>query len=254
MKTITRLSLLFLVAMVLFAAIPALAQDDARVCEVEAARQEKAQAIPDRLLHAISLMESGRWDAERKANLAWPWTVMAEGEGRFLPSKQAAIAEVNKLHARGVRNIDVGCMQINLVAHPDAFATLDEAFDPRSNVAYAARFLNELHSQDGNWAMAGGHYHSQTPDLARPYQAKLVQLWDGAKRGPAANEPVIQLAAFEFRQPLGLSIQPAAPVHAAEKSPAPASAPDLDKAAAKRAADSYRLAKLAEYRQKHPLS
>jgi hypothetical protein len=101
----------------LAAASSALAQDDSLICAAETARQEKQQAIPDRLLHAISLVESGRWDPNHRANLAWPWTVMAEGEGRFLPSKQAAIAEVQKLRARGVRNIDVGCMQINLLAH-----------------------------------------------------------------------------------------------------------------------------------------
>src|SRR5579871_1916551 len=127
---------------------PAFNSVDALACGQETARQEKQQAIPDRLLHAISLVESGRWDAEHQATLAWPWTVMAEGEGRFLPSKEAAIAEVRKLQARGVRNIDVGCMQINLLAHPDAFANLDEAFEPRSNVAYAARFLNDLYNQD----------------------------------------------------------------------------------------------------------
>ncbi|HMA51176.1 MAG TPA: murein transglycosylase, partial [Magnetospirillaceae bacterium] len=123
-------SLLAALLAMLCAAKPALALEDALVCGQETARQEKLQAIPDRLLHAISLVESGRWDADHRATLAWPWTVMAEGEGRFLPSKDAAIAEVKKLQARGLRNIDVGCMQVNLLAHADAFATLDEAFEP----------------------------------------------------------------------------------------------------------------------------
>src|SRR5579859_3235005 len=185
---------------------PAIGGADAAVCGQETARQERLMSIPDRLLHAISLVESGRWDAEHRASVAWPWTVMAEGEGRFLPSKEAAIAEVRKLQARGVRNIDVGCMQVNLLAHPDAFASLEEAFEPRTNVAYAGRFLNDLYAQDGNWGQAGAHYHSQTPSEAMPYKAKLLSVWEKA-RGHADNR--VQLASLEeevsaARLPLGI--------------------------------------------------
>jgi hypothetical protein len=228
---------------------------------METARQEKLQAIPDRLLHAISLVESGRWDGERRATIAWPWTVMAEGEGRFLPTKQAAIAEVTKLRARGVRNIDVGCMQINLLAHPDAFATLEEAFDPRTNVAYAARFLTDLYATDKNWGQAGAHYHSQTPSEAAPYKAKLLTVWDKA-RGQA--DARVQLASLDSdssinRTPLGIVFQSdLAPRDAAPqlmqaaggtKSDAVART-EAERAAAKRSADAYRLAKLAEYQKK----
>jgi len=246
----------------LVAAKPALALDDALVCGQETARQEKLQSIPDRLLHAISLVESGRWDAEHRATLAWPWTVMAEGEGRFLPSKEAAVAEVKKLQARGVHNIDVGCMQVNLLAHPDAFATLDEAFEPRSNVAYAARFLNDLYASDGNWGQAGAHYHSQTPSEAMPYKAKLLAVWDKA-RGHADNR--IELASLEeevsaARLPLGIVFAvDRKPISAAEsaalapKSDALAKT-EAERAAAKKSADAYRQAKLAEYRLKKGLA
>ncbi|MDZ7712446.1 MAG: hypothetical protein U5L06_04740 [Rhodovibrio sp.] len=72
---------------------------------------------------------------------------MAEGRGRYLPSKAAAIAEVRDLQARGVSNIDVGCMQVNLHWHGDAFESLEQAFDPAYNVAYAAAFLLDLAGQ-----------------------------------------------------------------------------------------------------------
>jgi len=249
----------------LCAAKPALALEDALVCGQETARQEKLQAIPDRLLHAISLVESGRWDADHRATLAWPWTVMAEGEGRFLPSKDAAIAEVKKLQARGVRNIDVGCMQVNLLAHPDAFATLDEAFEPRSNVAYAARFLKDLQAQDNNWGQAGAHYHSQTPAEAAPYKAKLLAVWDKA-RGHADSR--IELASAEDignHAPFGISFQsdiapPAGQRDVFAMSPSSTAKPDAlarteaERAAAKKSAEAYRQAKLEEYRQKKGLA
>ena len=249
MKPSTALLLTFTILAPLFAGT-AFAQEDALLCGEETARQEKLQSIPDRLLHAISLVESGRWDDSHKANLAWPWTVMAEGEGRFLPSKQAAILEVQKLRARGVKNIDVGCMQVNLLAHPDAFATLDEAFEPKSNIGYAARFLNELHEQAGSWPQAGAWYHSQTPELAAPYKAKLMQVWDAALHHQGGQASVQLASLDEPRMALGFSF-PATALHHEENKLA---ITDMEKVAAKKAADSYRQSKLAEYRQKHPIS
>ena len=156
----------------------ALARD---ICLAEADRQEQAQAIPAHLLASIALLESGRYSKEQKGSYAWPWTVTAEGQGRYLPSKQAAIAEVKALKARGIRNIDVGCMQINLMHHPDAFSSLEEAFDPTANVAYAGRFLRGLFENTRNWPTAASYYHSQTPHLATAYKARLMTTWTSAR-------------------------------------------------------------------------
>lgn len=250
----------WLAAMPLLLSTPAQAIEDSKVCGAETIRQERQMGIPDRLLHAISLVESGRWDADRRETIAWPWTVMAEGQGRFLPSKAAAIAEVKKLQARGVRNIDVGCMQVNLQAHPDAFASLDEAFEPSSNVAYAARFLVGLYNSAQNWATAGAYYHSQTPSEAAPYKAKLLSTWNNAKGHGDAR---VQLAmADENQPPVGIYLppgsRPALEMPAAEPSvhrlPArqaavvDAARAEADRAEAKKIADAYRQARLAEYK------
>ena len=76
--------------------------------------EEKRSGIPNRLLEAIASVESGRWDKKTGANIAWPWTVTSEGSGKFYPSRAAAIRAVNAVQRRGITNIDVGCMQINL--------------------------------------------------------------------------------------------------------------------------------------------
>ena len=120
------------------------------LCAAATARQEQADGIPVHLLRAISLAETGRWDAVDRVNLAWPWTVTAEGKGRYFDTKAAAVAEVRALKARRIRNIDVGCMQINLFYHPDAFADLEAALDPASNVAYAASYLKNLRLSQGS--------------------------------------------------------------------------------------------------------
>lgn len=240
-----------------FAAKAGAAIDDSRVCGLETARQERLQMVPDRLLHAISLVESGRWDADRQASFAWPWTVTAEGEGHYLPSKDAAVAEVQKLRARGVTNIDVGCMQVNLQAHPDAFHSIDEALDPAANVAYGARFLNELHASTQNWYTAAAYYHSQTPALAEAYKVKLVAAWNAARNRP---DDRLQLAvALENRPPVGFFL-PVPPHDPADLSAdlvanqahrnALLERTQAERAEAKRIADAYREARLQEYRQR----
>jgi len=60
----------------------------------------------------------------------WPWTINAEGQGPYFATRAEAISAVQRLQEQGVRSIDVGCMQVNLLHHPQAFATMEQAFDP----------------------------------------------------------------------------------------------------------------------------
>lgn len=158
--------------------------DPAFACRAAVTAAERAEAIPGRLLWAIALAESGRWDPRRRARFAWPWTINAEGQGHFFPTKDAAIAAARALQARGVRSMDVGCLQVNLHHHPRAFADLEDAFDPVANAAYAARFLRSLYAQTGSWVGAAGRYHSATPELGGPYRDRVVALWTGERDAP----------------------------------------------------------------------
>jgi hypothetical protein len=147
------------------------------VCHSYVRLTEQQAQIPTQLLESIALTESAKWYAPLKRTIAWPWTVMAEGKGRYFETKQEAINEVMKLRAKGVRNIDVGCMQINLMHHPDAFATLEEAFDPQTNVRYSAKFLLNLKSRFATWSNAVGYYHSATPEFHFRYRKKVLDKW-----------------------------------------------------------------------------
>ena len=152
-------------------------RDPWTLCPTAIPAQERVHGIPPQLLQAISLAESGRWQSEANQSLAWPWTVMAEGRGRYLPTKADAINEVMALQRRGIKNIDVGCMQINLFYHPDAFANLNEAFDPSKNVAYAGKFLRDLKDNHKSWTRAVGFYHSGTPEFHHRYRQKVLGIW-----------------------------------------------------------------------------
>lgn len=150
-------------------------------CSAAMAQAERAKGIPSHLLHAIGLGESGRYDSDRRATIAWPWTINVEGEGHFFPTKAAAVAAVRGYQAKGHRSIDVGCMQINLIHHGIAFDNLEEAFDPQHNVAYAAAFLTDLKQTNKSWTLAVGFYHSASPQFNQPYRAKILQIWHGLR-------------------------------------------------------------------------
>ena len=155
------------------------AYDASSVCKMAVHAAEQQAGIPPRLLDAISRVESGRRDSNGTATVAWPWTVNAAGKGYFYESREEAIAAVRDFQANGIVSIDVGCMQINLRHHPDAFFSLEDAFDPYSNARYGARFLSGLHNQLQGWPAATAAYHSLTPALGADYARHVLAIWNG---------------------------------------------------------------------------
>ncbi len=146
-------------------------------CSVYITQYEKKHGIPEGLLQAISKIESGRKDSTGQV-VSWPWTINSEGQGHHFPTKEAAITAVRELQAKGVNSIDVGCMQVNLHHHPDAFQNLEDAFDPQKNVAYAANFLKKLKINHASWLNAIAHYHSANPTHHIPYRKKVMHAWN----------------------------------------------------------------------------
>jgi hypothetical protein len=153
-------------------AMPVGAPDEAAAgfaCASHFPSAEHSEGIPSGLLASIAMVESG----------VSPWAINAEGQGHVFATKAEAIAEVRRLQASGVRSIDVGCMQINLKYHPAAFTSLEEAFDPAHNVAYAARFLHNLQETSDSWDDAVGRYHSGDQALGGEYRQKVMAAWTG---------------------------------------------------------------------------
>jgi len=142
---------------------------------------ERSYDLPAGLLMAVALTETGR----RIGDLLtpWPWSINAAGEGAWLEHRRDAIERTRALQASGVESIDVGCMQVNLKWHEAAFDSLEAAFDPRTNVIYAARHLTELRARSRDWLEAAGHYHSADPARARAYLARLNRNWSAVLDG-----------------------------------------------------------------------
>ncbi|MFT5487943.1 MAG: hypothetical protein ACI9JL_000692 [Paracoccaceae bacterium] len=166
------------------------------ICRQAISQTERALRLPIGIMQAISLAESGRWDKSSRSHFAWPWTVMAHGKGRFYPTKAAAIAAVRQLQADGLKNIDVGCMQVNLKYHPKAFGSLEDAFDPALNARYAAGLFAKLRKANKSILRAVAHYHSTTRHRNRPYTKKVVRLWNAERRRFFAQERERKIAAW----------------------------------------------------------
>ena len=151
---------------------------------------ERERRLPEQLLSAIANVESGRPDPVTGRFEPWPWAINVSGTSHFYASKEDAIDAVRLFQAAGVRSIDVGCMQINLLQHPNAFSSLDQAFDPYANVAYGAQFLAALYHQSGTWPEAIAAYHSQTPKIGADYWGRVLAHWTLADRVTNISRPL----------------------------------------------------------------
>ena len=161
------------------------------VCEKAVAAASAGHQLPPGLLSAIATVESGRLDPRTATLKPWPWTIDANGAGSMYDSAPAAIQAATAFEAAGINSLDIGCLQVNLAQHPDAFQSLAQAFDPMANADYAAAFLSSLEQKFGNWPQAVAAYHSQTPALGEPYAAKVYAAWQAAPGGAP-----VALAAF----------------------------------------------------------
>ena len=182
----------------------------AQLCEAAIATAERAERLPERMMGAIAVVETGRPDAASRNAAALLWTINAEGQGFFFASKQQAIDAVRSLQ-RMARSIDVGCMQISLLFHPNAFATLEQAFDPGANALFAARFLNALRATHSDWPAAIAAYHSETPALGATYRQLVLARWDR----PGTTRNAGRYADFMPRSARYQDFVPASQVYAA---------------------------------------
>ena len=146
-----------------------------QLCRDAITRVEKHFGLPSHLLLAIALTESGR--STPNGIEAFPWTVTAQQKGHFFNSKKDAIAFTRQQQLNGVKNIDVGCLQINLKYHKTAFRSLRQAFDPYHNALYAGRLLKKSFHTQKNWRAVIRHYHSSSNSLGQPYFLRVMRLY-----------------------------------------------------------------------------
>ncbi len=167
--------------------------EGAQQCTQYLPKAERFHQIPTHWLAAIASAESGRYHQRLGLLVPWPWTINVNGKGYYFDTKQEAINKVREYQAKGVSSIDVGCMQVNLMYHGNAFSNIEQAMEPRYNIAYAARFLRENFDELRSWNKATAAYHSRTPSLGSKYFSTVFGKWEKVvkKLGAAADSKVI---------------------------------------------------------------
>ncbi|HIJ63051.1 MAG TPA: transglycosylase SLT domain-containing protein [Rhodospirillaceae bacterium] len=155
--------------------------EQATSCLSEIAKAEKRYALPPGLLVAISLVESGRRDPITGIIAPWPFTLNAKGTGKYFETLDEAVREAGKYLAQGYGYVDVGCMQVDLYHHPQAFRTLAAAFDPETNIDYAAAYLRRLFGTYHSWTSAVAAYNAGDPRNGTEYLARVLYYWRDLK-------------------------------------------------------------------------
>jgi hypothetical protein len=169
-------------------------------CDQAAETAANATGVPIDILLAISRVETGR--RTNGSFGPWPWTINADGKGTFYDTEDEAISAATAHLTDGTETFDIGCFQLNIRWHGQAFATFQEMFDPDRNATYAARFLHQLHAEKGSWADAVSAYHSRSPDLAQAYldQVKAVLETSPDASAPPVAAPAITVNNFPLLQ------------------------------------------------------
>ena len=126
-------------------------------------------------LYSIAVQESGmRWgDGTFRP---WPWTLNVnvgkngiKAGARRYASKQAAEQALVNLIRQGIRNVDVGIMQVNLYWHGDKVANDLELLDPRTNISVAARYLKELNIKKSISKTVAGYHSPSNAERGKAY-------------------------------------------------------------------------------------
>lgn len=134
--------------------------------------------VPDTVLYAIALAESGVGVSEEGVRRPWPWTLNVAGRGHVFPSRVAAWEVLSQLVARGERSIDIGLMQVNWRFHQEKLGDTWQALDPYHNLRVAARILRDCFERRRDWWAGVGCYHAPgNKARAERYRMRVAGHW-----------------------------------------------------------------------------
>lgn len=131
-------------------------------------KAELEYGIPSGLLLAISQVESS----------LQPWAVNLNGKSYYPETRKGAerlLLNKDGTHRKG--HTAVGCMQLAVRWHKQAFETSYHMLEPAANVDYGAKFLKSLYKRYGSWKEAIKHYHGGTVLENKVYFTKVKRRW-----------------------------------------------------------------------------
>tara|TARA_B100000965_G_scaffold388509_1_gene393104 strand:- start:1811 stop:2380 length:570 start_codon:yes stop_codon:yes gene_type:complete len=153
--------------------------DSGELCRRAIARAETAQGIPNGLLLALGHTETGI------QGVVWPWSLNIDGRPRRYLDRRSAVAALTDAVARGTRNIDAGCLQLNMRWAGRGMSPQD-LLDPDENVRAGAAWLKDLYLKSGgSWTDAVARYHSGRPARGWRYVCRVHAHWTRIRFGEA---------------------------------------------------------------------
>lgn len=164
----------------------------ADLCDDAAVIAAERTGVPVDILRAIARVETGQLRNGIRA--PWPWTINVAGRGQWFSSPEEAIRSVGDALKTGETRIDVGCFQVNIHWHANAFRSVEDMIDPVRNAEYAAGFLRLLFQDAQSWPAAIGAYHSRRPQNAEVYVAKVREELALGEARPSFSDPPTQRA------------------------------------------------------------
>ena len=164
----------FYLTFILFGIIHQVQSKSINKCSESINKIENKYNIPNKLLRAISLTESGR--TIDKKFVAWPWSVNVSGKSYYFKDKATTLIFLQK-KVKYQKNIDIGCMQINFKYHNEQFKNLNTMLDPINNIDWAAKYLKKLYKRYKSWNIAISRYHSSNPERMKKYLEKVKRNW-----------------------------------------------------------------------------
>jgi len=134
----------------------------------------ETKGVDPYLLYAVALAESKKVNG--KVVRPWPWAVNVAGKGYWFSDLREAEAFVDSQLNAGVRNMDIGPLQINVLWHGHRVTNPKELFHLPTAVSVGADILSEaLASAPNDLALAVGRYHNwKDSDRARVYGTRVL--------------------------------------------------------------------------------
>nr|WP_256370222.1 transglycosylase SLT domain-containing protein [Sphingosinicella sp. BN140058] len=159
------------------------------ISEAEARRQ-----IPRGLLMAIAITESS------VNGIPNPYAMNIAGRAYHARDLNDMAGQISANWSRGVKSIDVGCMQINLLYHGDKFSRLTDLLHSPTNVEYGANYLIQLATARGSWREGVMDYHNKSSQARRQWYG--CKVWNNYLRINGAQTGYVQCG----RAPGGSSV------------------------------------------------
>ena len=132
-------------------------------------RVAEKRGLDPYILYAVALVESAK--VSKRIAKPWPWALNRQGRPLAPASQIDARGILYDTLARGIRNIDVGLMQVNIRWQGHRVRQPEDLLDPETNLRVGADVLAEaIGSAPGDLALGVGRYHAGSHDAARAYR------------------------------------------------------------------------------------